>query len=47
MSVTECANVKARDDHDQRAKATERDHQAEQKEQVVDAVEDVRRSRPW
>ena len=37
----ECATVKAVTIGNQRAEAAERDHQAEQKQQVIGAVQDV------
>ena len=45
MSVIECATVNDGDDHDQRPHAAERDHEAQQEQQVIDAVEDVQKAR--
>ena len=42
MSVIECATVKAVTTEHERAEAAERDHQAEQEQQVIGAVEDVK-----
>ena len=42
MSVIECAIVNAVTISDERAEAAERDHEAEQEQQVIGAVEDVR-----
>ena len=39
--MIECATVNDGDDGDERPEAAERDHQAEQEQQVVGAVEDV------
>ena len=41
MSVIECADRERGDDEHERPKAAERDHEAEEEQQVVGAVEDV------